>query len=1226
MQWTKEQENVIKAGGTDLLVAAGAGSGKTAVLVERIIQKLLDKRSPVSIDRFLVVTFTNAAANQMKQRIIRAIEERLSKEPDNEWLKTQLTLVNSAMITTIDSFCKYVYMNYFNDIGADPSLKIADEVEADMIRLDVLKEIIEEAYRRGDEEFLSFAKNYSGAKKTDEFSDYIYELHKKASSMVDPYMWIKELPLLYDSGELDILVFRHCIDMAGYAGELARELDGWLTESGNDGLKYADNVRADMELIDGICAAGDMTQLKELLIEKFSRLATIKGVDEQVKAVVKNKRDKYKEIIDKIRKDYFSYSEKTYEMLKEAEYKNVSVLSELTLDFMKRYDEKKLEAGLMDFSDLSHFVLDIVWDKENNCPKAAAKEMADFYHEIMIDEYQDSNDVQERILTAVSGMYEGRNNIFMVGDVKQSIYRFRMAKPELFNEKYSAYAPYDDGEPVSGVRGRVIDLHENFRSADHCIDLVNDIFSKIMRKEVGGIDYDDRAALIFGAKKLNETDINGVPADKEKLKNEIEIFIGNEDMNYDREQAEALMICARIKKLMEEDVYITENSGDGIVRRKLRYGDIVILLRKLKGYSDVFSEVFEKNGIPLETESSTGYFDTPEIRTLLDALRVIDNPYQDIALAGVLSSSVIGMEAGELAELRAKYPDCHLYEGIFKYINESCDTPLYEKCMEFISFHERYKKKSGYKTIGELISDIVSETGYYDQVCALGSGEKRRANIDALINKASGLSEKSSRSLHSFIATIEKMKKYEKSFEPPALVSENDAVRIMTIHKSKGLEFPVVFVSGCMTDINLMDTRDRLLIDPKLGISLQNRDYDKRLKYNDRSRKLMAYNIREDCIGEELRILYVALTRAKEKLIITGCDILDDEFDEQEYLDGYSMPASGERLNVIEILKSKRYMDFILKALMPEHMDMVTFHTPEDIEESVTEAEKERISDYLDINRIKEMTASVKGGPYYDTLKEQRDFRYPYTAAVLTRAKSSVSQIKHEYMKDEEYQGYISKEKADEPVLEPEFIKKEREAGKTAAADGAADEKAAKEGGTAAYEIGAADRGTIYHSIMEHLRLDPKPDLADIEAQVKKMRADGFLPEGFETVIDLKKIERFVESEYGRKACDAYKAGKLYRERQFYLNLEDEVSKEPVVVQGVIDAYWTQEDPADKEDVIILLDYKTDRVKDHNAGKVFKDRYEKQLEIYEEALKRVSGQKVKKRIIYSFELDKAFEI
>lgn len=1260
MQWTKEQMNVIKADGTNLLVAAGAGSGKTAVLVERIIQKLLDKQAHLSIDRLLVVTFTNAAANQMKQRIIRAIEDRLGEEPDNEWLKSQLTLVNSAMITTIDSFCRYVYMNYFNDIGADPSLKIADEVEADMIKFDVLKEVIEEAYSQGDEDFLSFAKNYSGSKRTDEFSEDIYELHKKASAMVDPYRWIAELPLIYEDKsmhsskdqdhslpDIDELVLKHCISMAGNAKELAQMLLIWLTDNGNGDLKYIDNVNSDIELIDRICNASDIIQLRERVNEKFSRLATVRGVDEDVKTLIKEVRESYKHIIETIRNGYFAYSEKTYEELRKAEYRNVTVLSKLTLEFMKRYDKRKLDAGLMDFSDLSHYVLDIVWDKEKECQKNAAREMASFYSEIMIDEYQDSNDVQEKILTAVSGMYDGRNNIFMVGDVKQSIYKFRMAKPELFNEKYNTYAPYDVGVIRNGqecVKGRVIDLHENFRSADHCIDLVNEIFKKIMRKEVGGIDYDERAALVFGARILKETDAAGIPFDKDKLRCEIDICLGDQDMIYDKAQAEAQMISARIKRLMEEDIYISETGGGKLVRRKLKYGDIVILLRKLKGYSDVFADVFEKNGIPYEAENSTGYFDTIEIRTLFDALNVINNPYQDIALAGVLCSSFAGFQASELAQLRAAYPDCHLYDGIIKYIaycersgdadgsednrGLAADEAMLRKCVDFVAFLDKYRKISNYKPIGELISDLVTETGYYDHVCTLGNGEKRRANIDALINKALGLSEKNSKSLHSFIAVIEKMRKYEKSFEPPALVSENDAVRIMTIHKSKGLEFPVVFVSGCTNNFNLMDTRDRLLIDTRLGISLQNRDYDKRLKYNDRVRKMMADNILCESIGEELRILYVALTRAKEKLIITGCEIMGARFDTKDYLEP-DLGDSTRKLSVAEILKCRRYIDLIIKALMPQHSDMVSFIMAKDIDESVLESEKERISDYLDLKRIREATADVRG-KYYDLLKAQRDYEYPYMEAVNTRAKSSVSQIKHEYMKDEEYAGYMKPDMAyeteqdisdhketemmPEPAPVPDFVSLNNTKISDDAGSGIDGEH------PEALRVSASERGTLYHSIMEHLDLDTQPDISCIREQTEKMCQNGFLPEGYVEAVDLKKIERFVSSKTGKQACKAFRSGRLYREKQFYINLEDEVSKEPVVVQGVIDAYWIEDDG------IVLLDYKTDRVRASDAQRVFKDRYEKQLEIYAEALQRVSGQKVKKRIIYSFELDRAYEV
>ena len=1198
--WTDQQQQVIDLRNRNLLVSAAAGSGKTAVLVERIIKKVLDPEHPVDIDRLLVVTFTKAAAAEMRERVAKAIEARMDEEKDNAYLHRQYTLVHHAQITTIDSFCLYVVKNYFQCIGLEPGFRVGDPGELSLILEDVLTSVLEQWYENADPEFLAFADNYASAKNDTNIAQMVRRLYDYSTSYPWPQEWLEQIADIYepqaltaealaepDSWLQELMRYLHAV-IGGERDRLRLAKRLCLAPEGPD--MYLDNIEGVLEQLDGVDDITDYDELG-LAIAKldFGRLAVRRGFDGDKAAqdLVKSLRNDAKEELQKLYKKYFTLP--LASQLEDLVYtgKSVRVLSRLTLDFSQAYREKKEELGLLDFSDIEHMALRILVDEKTKEPTAVAREFQALFEEVMIDEYQDSNYVQEAILTAVSGG-GGRNNRFMVGDVKQSIYRFRLARPELFMEKYDTYSTED-------APCRKICLDRNFRSRPQVLDSVNDLFYRIMKRDVGGVEYDAAAALYPGA---DYPDAFETDAYKTRILLADSGAQSLEENGVDNAKVlEAAMIAEEICRVKEHQ-RISDGAGGF---RPVNYSDIVILLRSPGSWGDELVEQLSVRGIPSHRMSQSGYFGTSEVQTVLSLCHVIDNPLQDIPLAAVLRSPFFGFSDEELAKLRLSGSHAFFYDHVADYAVKGTEDGLREKSVRFLEQLEDYRGRSRHLSVHDLLDQILRESGYLNFVRALPAGEKRLANVEMLLQQAVSFERTSYKGLFSFIRYMEQLQKYEVDFgEADVTLEHEDVVRIMSIHKSKGLEFPIVFVSGLGRKFNQKDSTDPMILDSTYGVGLACVEGKKHRKRTTLLREMIAARIAGDNIGEELRVLYVALTRAKEQLILTGT-LRDPE----KALLNYEL-QSEEEASYLDRREAGCYLDWIMPGAYrhPEHLSIETYTAGDfSLMEQLQEAER-----YTEKEQFVESLESVD-----ETLYEQIDERlkssYPYEEEVALRTKISVSELKHRNMilepGDEEALAWYAKEETPESYV-PLFVRGEQTAGADAPHQGAL-------------------RGTAMHRMMECLDFRALADAFSQEEVVRQLDAlqeSGRIAKDAAALVNTRKIWAFLQTDLAGRMMQAQKAGKLYREQPFVMGLPahetdpDIHSEQLVLIQGIIDLYF------EEADGLVLLDYKTDSVKE---TKQLLERYQTQMNLYAQALAAATGKPVKEKLIYSFKLEEIIE-
>ena len=904
VMWTTEQQKVIDSRDCNILVSAAAGSGKTAVLVERIISMVTDPVHPVDIDRLLIVTFTRAAAGEMRERIRLAIEKKLAEDEDNEHLQRQSTLLHHAQITTIDSFCSYVVKNYFHLIDLDPSYRMAEEGELRLMQGDVAAQVLDDAYSRKEPEFLQFVECFSTGKTDEGIEDMIKRLYAFSVSYPYPEEWLlscKEAYSISSAEELEQADWMQMIkeDIRKSLQEAMNLADAALeTARGEGGPYYYENaLESDRTFVQKLLQTDSFEEWQKLFSGlSFARLAAKKDsqVSEEVKELTKNLRQQVKDLLGELKEQYFALS-----LEDAAEYVRmaggpVGVLIDLTLAFARAFAEKKRAKNILDFSDLEHFALKILVDHSGEKDKRtqAAKELADRFAEVMIDEYQDSNFVQEKLLNAVSKMEEGNNNIFMVGDVKQSIYRFRLARPDLFMEKFKTYS-------TAGGKCLRIDLHKNFRSRKEVLDGVNFLFYQIMGEALGKVEYDDAAALYPGASfppypagqdgepDASENQQDGGSDAAEKRQNsaaDTELILVETDeeewkvmeSGENVQELEARAAAARIQELVGSYPVLDKTTGQ---YRPARFGDCVVLLRTLSGWSETFKRVLNAQGIPASVTTKTGYFSASEVMTVLNYLRILDNPLQDIPFTGALHNLPGGFSMEELARVKCvgrEMEKAGMYQSLLAAeslceSDNAQDRQTGEKAGRFLELYESIRKKVPYTPMHELLWEIYDRTGLFDYIQAGASGEQQKANLLMLLQKARDYESTSYRGLFNFVRYIENLQKYQVDFGEANILSENeDTVKIMSIHKSKGLEFPVVFVSGMGKQFNQQDARASLAMHPDLGVGADWVDAELRTKTPTLLKKAVQRQIQIENLGEELRILYVALTRAKEKLILTG--------------------------------------------------------------------------------------------------------------------------------------------------------------------------------------------------------------------------------------------------------------------------------------------------------------------------------------------------------------------
>ena len=1247
VQWTKEQQEVIRLRDRNILVSAAAGSGKTAVLVERILSKITDNTHPADIDRLLIMTFTRAAAGEMKERISAVIEKALGEDPDNEHLQRQTTLLHAAQITTIDGFCAYIIRNYFHLIGLDPGYRTADEGELKLLRGDVVKALLEEHYAQKDEKFQKFVECFATGKSDENLGDLIQKLYEMAMSNPFPEEWLQKCLGDYRIESLEELRETEWMKMLWDAvGDELQEAELLIREARNvcaeaDGpYLYEEALNSDLILVRDLQELAEKRDyngtVKVLVKPAFARLSTKKALDveEQKKQRVKELRDEEKGILKELGQRYFQSSEE--EILEMIRYvrEPIEMLIELTIQFMEQFGMAKREKNILDFTDMEHFALQILMTKEGEeiHMSQAARELSAKYDEVLVDEYQDSNFVQELLTTAVSGWINQKKNIFMVGDVKQSIYRFRLARPELFMEKYKSYSTEEAKE-------QRIDLHKNFRSRAQVLESVNFIFRQIMGEDLGGVTYDKDAALYPGAsfpegesEEFVKTEVLLIEKDGEELADVQESADAGaqgsqmELENQNAQELEALAIAQRIQEIVGKEQIVDKETRE---YRPVEYGDIVILLRTAYGWAETFREVLASQGIPVYCTSRTGYFSALEIVTVLNYLKVCDNPLQDIPLMGVLRSPIVGCTSQELAELRIHYPKGLLYESLTAYVGESSKTDfltekdfLKLKLSNFLQLLEKVRNMAAYTPVHELILYVLKETGYGNYARALPGGEQRFANLTMLVEKAMDYEKTSYRGLFNFVRYIEQLQAYEVDYGEVNLTGAgNTAVEIMTIHKSKGLEFPVVFVAGMGKQFNFQDMNAGLLLHPELGIGADAVIPEKRVIASSLNKQIIRRQLLKESLGEELRVLYVAMTRAKEKLILTGTV---GKLEKQMVSLSRFLDEEEELLPLGTRMKAKNYWAFVLPALV-RHRAMSEILGEYGILMKKQKGIYDDVSDFVikkvTVRQMTEKAVILQAGnqmqeeylknwdadQVYDKevreeIEKRFSFVYPYKYLEDIPVKVSVSDLKkrswHDESELEENISVSTEEQVEEqeaPV--PAFMAEKQE------------------------EYKGAARGTAYHRLMECLDYAEVESEEQLEVQLKRLLESQKMTEQEAECIRIRDIKKFVDSELGQRMKKAVVKKQLYREQPFVIRrsaslLDDSWKDETILVQGIIDAYFTEDGE------IVLVDYKTDRVRKGQEQKLV-DLYHVQLEDYAQALERMTGMKVKEKIIYSFTLQKA---
>lgn len=1203
MTWTKEQQQVIDLRNRNILVSAAAGSGKTAVLVERIKELVLDKKHPVDIDHLLVVTFTNAAAAQMKERVAKALEKALQENPSDVRLQQQAALVQNAQITTIDSFCLYVLRNHFHEIGLEPNFRIGDEGELKLLREDVMTGLFEQCYEEKNPGFLHLISCYGTSRSDAPVRDMIFKLYSYAQSYPWPKQWLREALSCYEiktEQELEQAPFiemtveygkqmvKGYLEQAEHYHELCQDVDG--------PYMYEEACEQDVERMEELLSCSTYQDFYEELGKcKFATLGRAKDYigSPEKQEQVKTERKKLKDGIGKLKSDCFALTfQEILEQLTLVQ-PSAEALAEVTERFIDAFTERKQDKNLVDFSDLEHFALEILVEEETGKPTETAKEFQNAYEEIMIDEYQDSNYVQETILRAISREVVGQNNLFMVGDVKQSIYRFRLARPELFMEKFDTYETTD-------APCQRIDLHKNFRSRDTVLAFTNDIFYRIMKRNLGGVDYTDEAALYCGA---------DYPAGEKEDAFDSEILLTTTQeleegtkQQISKQELEAKLIADRIRKMVGKEEVVDEETGEF---RKVRYGDIVILLRSLSEWADLFAEVLNANGIPAHTVSRTGYFSTLEIRTVLNYLRILDNPRQDIPLAAVLKSPMAGLSDEQLARLRLLAEDKPYHQCVKMFLEaeeeltekeSTADEDMRAKLKRFSETYKKLRRQTMDIPMHELLQKVLKETGYARYASALPAGRQRLANLHMLSEKAIAYEKTSYRGLYHFIRYIDELQKYDVDFGEAELVGENeDAVNIMSIHKSKGLEFPVCFVSGMGKSFNKQDSRSKMILHPNLGVGLDIIEEDRRIKVPAFFKKVIARQTELESLGEELRVLYVAFTRAKEKLIITGC-IKDEEMLQQ--IREIYCGSNRKALNFKERAEAKTFLEWILPAAAASgSWDKVSYVTPWSmLEDEATHQITEHVSLRQRVQQAEEVSDTL-----YEKIKEQLSYQYPHPDAIHLVTKYSVSELKHRAMRE-----LAAKEEED---VTPKFLEEVSTPYVPAFMEGKAEVNQ------------GALRGTAMHRLMECYDFTKMPDCSDefaenIKKQLTGLVQMGKVSEDMQKLIRIPSVELFLKSQLAPRMKAAAMRDDLFREKPFVMG-NHEMEEEMVLIQGIIDVFWVEEDG------IVLLDYKTDRV---DSATRLRDMYKEQLDLYAEALERIFLLPVKEKYLYSFRLNQAIEV
>ena len=1282
--WTEEQKAVIAHREGNLLVSAAAGSGKTAVLVEHVLSLILEENA--SLSSLVLMTFTEAAAEEMKERIKKRLEEHLQKGYDKRILR-EIALLPTANISTIHAFCKRLIEENYAGLSIDAHFRIGDTGEMSLLQSDILEELLEEEYEKKEESFLAFVDQFSMGKKDKGIEELILKLYMLASAMPFPKAYLQGLleedaHSRREKWEKDLYE-----DMKSRLENLSLLYEDALDlcREPNGPIEYEERILEERDQCLALANAENLEDLvRGLVTLNFGRLKSTKS---EGKELVKSLRERGKKTLKAWQENYRLLPKELEEEVEEKGQKRILELVRLCLLFLERYQKEKEERAVLDFSDLEHFALKLLYQdgddraiedgeeikaeteinheieagkygtKEIEMGKekevrysALADELAKSYREILVDEYQDSNLVQEYIVRALSQERFGKPNVFQVGDVKQSIYRFRMARPELFLEKY-----HDENYPK-------IFLRKNFRSDEGVLSAVNTLFFKIMKKDFGGIEYDLENSLFLGKVRTEEARQEEDSITGKQRRDQTELLLlelektgptgeeGDEDSKEDdskgddgnsasnsasnsssgkslsKLELECKMIAAKVRELLEKGY---------------AYKDMVILLRSPHSVSREMVDIFGKEGIPAYAELKTGYYSAVEVETVLSFLAIIDNPRQDIPMAAVLRSPLFSFTDEELGEIVLAKGS--LYEKPYDKSKENAvnlslqaekalPPGLEEKWQKFQDKLERYRRLSRSLRLHSLLSLIYEETDYYNYVRALPLGEKRQANLDQLLEDAKQFEKGSYSGLFHFIRYIEKVKKQEQDQGEATVFSEkDDLLRIMSIHHSKGLQFKVVFLSQLHKTFNKMDSKAKMLMDAELGLAADYLDLETRIKYPSLHKIAIKEKGERESLGEELRVLYVAMTRAEEKLILTG--ICKNEEDLMK-----KFPVQ-ERLSLEDIRGASSYLAWIIMAYSRSFFEStkteeiaLRFLSKEDLEENEGKALGEAISlekklyEFLGTGR--EKTEAEK------LMEEHFSYVYPYEKSTHRSPKYSVSLLKMKAM--EEHGETLSETGQEGKAVAPEWDEEKIDKAEEIAEGLESQEHSTKDKGESNTEtkqqtkekpdspliqkmkaegknIGAAIGDSYHHALAFY---DYSKDISQL--------SEFLSPEEY-GLLNQEKLKKFLDSSLGQLFVKAYKENTLYREQHFMQEVEYEKlfpedggdNVEKVILQGIIDAFIMEEEG------IILVDYKTDRVKD---GAELRNRYQKQIDLYSEALEQILGKKVRRRVLYSFSLGEEVDL
>ncbi len=1134
MEWTKEQQKAVYGEKTNCLVSAAAGSGKTQVLTGRIINRILSEGMDIS--RILVVTFTKAAAAEMRERISKSLAEALGKEPENTHLLRQVSSMDAATITTMDAFCLQLLRTYFLEAQVDAAFRVADATEIALLRMEAAQMALEEMYKEARPDFIDFANCYSHMKDDSILCDMAISFCAFAESMPNPIAWISEQAERYqmDTKEafLESIYAKTILQNAKRnLLDLARRLQ-IAAKDFSASASFSSAFSEDAEAILKLTEISDW----DVLQEEMQTFKWYKRKKEPDKALV--------EAADAVRKeikkqaegifDVIPYSAELSAKVMRDSFPHIAALCELTLTFHKLYTEKKKEKNILDYSDLEHKAIALLTTETEKgyVPSKIAKELQEQYDEIYIDEYQDSNDVQELLFTSISGERRGNPNMFMVGDMKQSIYGFRKTSPALFIQKNETYG--------KNAQSRKVTLSKNFRSREEILDFVNTIFEQLMQKEVGGIAYTAEEKLYAGA---------AYPPPKAAS---IEMDIAVEDGTASEKlEAEAALIAEKIEKAVSRQVYDIKNN----TWRDANYGDIAVIMRSAKDMASPLEAACAKKGIPLFCDMGGGYFETVEVSIFLSLLQTIDNPQNDIPLLATLRAPFFGFTEEELAQIRL-FDRKNLYYIALQKAGK-VQTPLGEKCRQFLKKLRTWRRKAAFLPTDTLIMQLFTETGYLLFVSGQPGGEMKRGNLELLFEKAHQFEKTSFRGLFHFLRYVERVTSRSDDVGEAKLIGENEnVVRLMSIHKSKGLEFPIVILAGTGRKFNKKNLQGNVLFDKKLGIGLANIEPSRRIKYDTPAKTAIQLLRHGEDRGEELRVLYVALTRAKEQLIITGAA---SEADLEKKRRG--------GLSSSEILAADSFLTLLLRAASKTNIP---------INARAIKPTEERRNDFLELPKPKKPQKKVR-----DIL----EYRYARPELKDIPSKISVSEYKRLFQQNEAISFPLYK-----PIdlHSPRFSATET-------------------------KIQGASLGSLLHFVMQIFPYESVHTREEIKGFIHKLAAQKILAPMQAEAVDVEKLYAFWSGELGHRIRHA---NKVYRETPFtqmvpaaLLTGQSEHADEKIIMQGVIDCYFFEGDR------LVLLDYKTDAVTDE---KVILERYKLQMECYAMALRQKYFSEIYQKVIYLF--------